>query len=130
MPTYLLKQPDGKIAIFSSEVDDFTYYGLSEEEAVEVGVEEWGRRTALEKLRNAIEDKRLMQRDFVSDGLGRWRESLENVAFRHGLVHLRTILAEIGFPEWPIHEKALRKAADMEAMRAEGGLADEPSGFE
>lgn len=119
MPSYLLKQPDGKIAIFSSEVDDFTYYGLSEEEALEIGVEKGGRSAALEKLQNALEDKRLMERDFVSDGLGRWRESLQTIAFQHGLKKLRATLADIGFPDWDIHPEAIRTGENRDEQLAE-----------
>lgn len=119
MPSYMLKQPDGKIAVFSSVIDDFTHYDLSEEEAMEVGIESWGRDTALQKLQNALEDKRLMAREFVSDGLGRWRESLEDIAFQHGLERLRKTLGEIGFADWPIHEKAVRKATTRDEMLAE-----------
>lgn len=46
MGTYMLKQPDGLIAIFSSVVDDFTHWDATPGEALAYGVEQWGRSEA------------------------------------------------------------------------------------
>lgn len=42
MPRFFVKQPYGKFALFSTIVDDFTEFGLSDEEAVEVASESLG----------------------------------------------------------------------------------------
>lgn len=115
MASYMLKQPNGLIAIFSSVVDDFTYYDLTPEQALECGTEEWGRRTAQEKLDRALADEHLWRRHTTDNGLGRWRESLKTIAFRHGIKHLKKVLEEIGQGDAEIPQEAIEAARDVES---------------
>lgn len=125
MPSYMLKQPDGLIAVFSSVVDDFTYMNLTEAEAMEVGASEWGERTAREKLDRGLKDERLWPNDenFVSDGQGRWREACGSIAFQHDLKHLRARFDEMGRTDFEIPESAIEKARDMEEMLQADGIS-------
>lgn len=110
MPSLLLKQPNGKFAAFSSVSDYFVAYDMTEEEAIEFGVEEWGREVAKEKLARAIADVPFGKEDTVLDGLRRWRESLTDIALQHGLDGLRNHLSEIGFPDAEIPQSAVDAA--------------------
>jgi hypothetical protein len=105
----MLKQPDGLIAIFSSVVDSFTHMNMTEAEAMEIGTSEWGEKTAREKLDRGLKDEVLWpgDTDFVSDGLGRWREALETTAFQHGLTELRNTLEEMELGNVAIPERVL-----------------------
>ncbi|MNU27281.1 hypothetical protein D3C71_156670 [compost metagenome] len=125
MPSYMLKQPDGLIAIFSSVVDDFTHMNMSEEQALAVGTQEWGERTAREKLGRALADESVWpgDADFVSDGLGRWREACGDIAFQHGVKHLRTMLDDMECNDFEIPECAKERARDMEEMLQEDGVS-------
>lgn len=117
MPSRFVNQPDGKLAVFSSVCDDFTHYDLSDAEALEYGIEEWGRQTAEEKIRSArVDATRYGKPD--GDGLTRWREALTDMALNHSLDTIRETLAEIGFPDAEIPESALRRIAEIEADRA------------
>lgn len=125
MPSYMLKQPDGLIAVFSSVVDDFTYMNLTEAEAIEFGTTEWGERTAREKLERGLKDAPVWpgDSDFVSDGQGRWREACGDIAFQHGLKHLRSVLDEMGRTDFEIPESAVERAREMEEMLQEDGIS-------
>lgn len=107
--------------MFSENVDDFTHFGMSEQEALVFGTDEWGSEAARLKLEAAIDDRPLLAADFVSDGLGRWRAALDDIAFQHGIDHLRSTLAEIGFQDWPIHANAVRRSAARDELLALDG---------
>lgn len=115
MPSYFLKQPDGLIAIFSSVVDDFTGYNFTPDEALAYGTEQWGKSTAEEKLERAIKDEGLWEPYTTDDGLGRWRETLETIAFQHGLKHLKSVLEEMGHGDAEIPQAAIDAAEDVES---------------
>lgn len=125
MPSYMLKQPDGLIAVFSSVVDDFTHMNMTEELALEIGTQMWGAQTAREKLDRGLNDEILWpgDTDFVSDGLGRWREACGDIAFQHGLKHLRATLDEMECIDFEIPESAVQRARDMEEMLQADGVS-------
>jgi len=121
MPSYYLKQPNQKIAVFDSTVDDLVAMNFTEEEALAWGVEQWGRRTAEEKLANGLADKPVWQKSELADGLGRWREALRDIALQHGVDHVRKVLDEMGLPNEEIPQDVVKAAAEREAeWRAEG----------
>lgn len=128
MPSYMLKQPDGLIAIFSSVVDDFTYICMSEKEALEVGTAEWGEKIATEKLQRGLEDAKLWKETNSTDGLSRWRDACENIAMQHGLEHLRQEMNEMGLSDFAIPESAVEIARSVEEDRKndEEAEADKP----
>jgi hypothetical protein len=115
MATYLLKQPNGLIAIFSSIVDDFTHWDCTPEEALAYGVEQWGRSEAQEKLDRALMDVGLWKSYDTDDGLGRWRETLKTIAFRHGVKHLKDQLETIGQGDAEIPQAAIEAARSVES---------------
>lgn len=97
--SYMLKQPDGKFAVFSSIPDNFVAYGMNEAEALSFGAEAWGDDVAREKLEAAKVDAPLGRPVDGSDGLSRWRSALSDIALQHGTVGLKATLQEIGFPD-------------------------------
>lgn len=106
MPSFVLKQPDGKLAIYSTVADDFLYFGMDEAEALEACVAKWGHDAAEGKLAHGISDRPLGEPWIVSDGLNRWRYSLTEIATEHGLAHLKKVLAEINLPDADIPQSA------------------------
>lgn len=117
MPSRFVNQPDGRLAVFSSVCDDFTHYDLSDEEAMEYGVEQWGRSTAESKIEAARAD-RLEHGSGPGDGLGRWREALTAIAAQHGMEGLKTTLADIGYSDTEIPQSVHRILAQIEEERA------------
>ena len=111
----MLKQPDGRIAFFSSIVDDFTAWDATPEEALAYGIKEWGQSVAQEKLDRALMDIGLWKPHTTHDGLGRWRESLTIIAFQHGVKRLQERLDEIGFGDFEIPPEALEAARGVES---------------
>lgn len=122
MPSYILKQPDGNFAVFSSIVDDFTWFAIPPEELEEAAVEQWGRDVALEKIERGVADQPLWNEPDLGDGLNRWRDACENIALQHGLKHLRMRMTDMGLEE--NHEfppSAVKMAQEVEAdMDPEG----------
>ncbi|NTF18140.1 hypothetical protein G6L37_06955 [Agrobacterium rubi] len=114
MPSRFVLQPDLKLAVFSSVIDDFTHYDLTEAEALEYGTSQWGSAIAGEKIASALAD-RIEFGNPPGDGLGRWREALTDIAAQHGLSTLRTTLTEIGFPEAEIPQDAFDIVKQIEA---------------
>lgn len=53
MPWWILKQPNGTYARFSTVVDDFTHMNMTRDEALDVCRDYLGRRDADEKVRRA-----------------------------------------------------------------------------
>jgi len=111
----MLKQPNGLIAIFSSVVDDFTHWDATPEEALAYGVEQWGRSEAQETLDRALMDVPLWKPHSADDGLGRWRETLTAIAFRHGVKHLQDRLEAIGQGDAEIPPQAFEAALSVES---------------
>lgn len=84
-----VEQPNGKLARFSEIVDAFTEYDMTDNEAIELAIDEYncGRKTATEKVQRA--------RDAKGE---RWTEALRIIKTVHGRDYLKEHLAEIGFP--------------------------------
>ena len=85
MPSRFVLQPDGKLARFSENVDNFTHYDMSREDAFEVAFEDMGREAAVDKV----------QRGF--DNPERWKEELWTIFNAHGKEKLEGTLKEMGF---------------------------------
>jgi hypothetical protein len=117
VPKRFVNQPDGKLAVFSTVIDDFTHYDLDEAEALEYGIEEWGRETAEAKIKSGRADG-LERGPGPGDGLGRWREALTDIATQHGMAGLKETLSDIGFPDAEIPQSVhdiLAQIAEDEA---------------
>lgn len=115
MPSYVLKTPNEKFAIFSSVVDDFTWTDLSHEELMEAAVEQWGKKIAIEKVERGLADEPLWKDPDEGDGLNRWRDACENIALQHGLKHLRMRMDEMGLQDHDFPQSAVEMAMSVEA---------------
>jgi hypothetical protein len=122
MPSRFVNQPDGNLAVFSTVIDDFTHYAMDETEALEYGIEQWGRETAEAKIKSGRADG-LEHGPGPGDGLGRWREALTDIAMQHGMAGLKETLSDIGFPDAEIpqsvHDILAQIAEDQAAEEAE-----------
>ena len=87
MPSRFLVQPNGKLARFSTIVDNFTHYDLSEEEAYEVCLDNMGRLDARAKVARGL--ARGLDAEFG------WNECLETIRICHGEKELASVLKEI-----------------------------------
>jgi hypothetical protein len=124
MPVRFVNQPDGKLALFSTVIDDFTHYDMDEAEALEYGTEQWGRATAEAKIKSGRADG-LEHGPGPGDGLGRWRESLTAIAAQHGMDGLKETLADIGQADAEIPQSVhniLAQIAEDEAAEATAEL--------
>lgn len=111
MGVRFVKQPDGKLAIFSEVVDDFTYYDLTVEGAVGVCLKEFRDRSeeeAMRRINRALEEQPEHRGYAHPNGLGRWEEALEAITLQHGIDHLKETLQEIGFADYPLSEEVVR----------------------
>jgi len=115
MPSYVLKQPNAKYAIFSSVVDDFTWADLTHDELLEAAVEQWGREIAVEKVERGLADQPFWKDPDEGDGLNRWRDACENIALQHGLKHLRMRMDEMGLQDHDFPQSAVDMARSVEA---------------
>lgn len=97
MGWWIVKQPDGKFARFSTVVDDFTHYGMTEAEAVEVcRGENLGQADARAKVDRAIGDEALNGGGpRKTNGLWRWRRALSTIRVIHGPERRRQRIREI-----------------------------------
>jgi hypothetical protein len=115
MPSYVLKQPNGKFAIFSSIVDDFTWIDMTSEEVLKVGTQQWGRETAIEKIERGIADAPLWENTGETDGLSRWRDACKNIALQHGLKVLQSRMDDMGLGDLAIPRCAVEMAQSVES---------------
>lgn len=101
MPTFLLRQPDDKIAAFSTVVEDFTAYDMTTEEALLYCIDDLrvGRDTAETMLRQALEDHIPFKDGALGDGTQRWAYALKMAALNHTRAHVAETLTTMGFPD-------------------------------
>lgn len=71
----IVQQPNKLLAIFSDIVDDFTWYDMTEEEAVQVCIDEYdmGPKSAREKVQRGVDA-----------GMARWNDEIETIRSIHG----------------------------------------------
>jgi hypothetical protein len=95
MPWYILKQPDGLFAAFSSVTDAFCMWDATVVEALDYCREHMGRADACAKVRRGQDDEPLenLGEAPAADGLNRWRASLRTIALLRGAAALRASLA-------------------------------------
>jgi hypothetical protein len=87
MPARFLLQPNGKLARFSTIVDNFTHANLTEEEAYDISCHDMGRQDATNKVARGLARG-------LDDPLG-WNECLETIKLIHGQDELDNVIAEI-----------------------------------
>lgn len=91
-----VKQPNGKLAVFSDIVDHFTIYHLTEELAVDYARMAMGREEAFVKVRAGIEDHKPWTVGVRGSGLERWADSLHTIEICHGKAEREKVEKEIG----------------------------------
>lgn len=86
MARRFVRQPNGKLGLFSDVVDAFTWLNLTEEEALEVCRDEMdlGPKGSVEKVRSGVEDHEPWKFNVKGDGLSRWREAIGLIERVHG----------------------------------------------
>lgn len=85
MPSRVVRQPNGKLALFSTVVDDFTIMNATVEEMLAGLATEMSLDEAEGKIRRGLDDiseEIDNLRDFK--GLRRWCEALRRILFYHG----------------------------------------------
>jgi len=100
MPAYIVKQPSGLFARFSTVVDDFTHGRLTEAEARKLFPVTLYEGQSYDPVQLAIADEPIYplgfeERQEPQDGLRRWRYCCETVRAIHGDAGLRVSLAEL-----------------------------------
>ena len=96
MPTYFVRQPNGKLARFSTVVDAFCEVDMSESDALRWCRERMGEDEAREKVRRAVADEPTDGpggRRCCDQGLVRWHDSLATILHVHGTAGLAKFLA-------------------------------------
>ena len=85
MPQRFVETPDGKLALFSTIVDAFVWYDMTDEEAIELCDEEWGMRgeDAVKKVGAARKDPGRWLREIAMPG---WVSSQSTISSRIPLV--------------------------------------------
>ena len=95
MPRYIVRQPNGKLAEFSTVVDHFTALEMTREEAVQWCIGQGMSVTEAEaKVKRGEDDDALGGRRFCEPPEGRWKESLVTILSVHGTVGLAKFLKE------------------------------------
>lgn len=96
MPSRLVKQPNGLYACFSSVVDDFTAYGMDQQEALDFCRDHLDLGPIASKVKVANADLDLDE----SGQKGRWEEALWTIREIHGPAveqeRIKQILGELG----------------------------------
>lgn len=96
MPRFAVKQPNGRFAIFSSVVDDFTITDMTLEDAVsEMGGEDAVRRAVFDDELSCDQPCVAVTEWRHHEGLARWHYCLSEILFRHGWQRLKEVLSTI-----------------------------------
>lgn len=95
-----VRQPNGLLARWSDVVESFTHANLTPEQALDVALDDVGRRDAAEKIAAGLEDHEPWTIGKKGDGLSRWRECLSQLTLNRNLEEARKIVREMGFADW------------------------------
>ena len=92
----IVKQPDGRLARFSSIVDSFTHVNMSSDEAVNVCIEEGlSEKDAKKKVDSGIRDIKPWTVNIEGSGTDRWKDCLETIIAVHGQKEIDEVLSFI-----------------------------------
>lgn len=80
----IVKQPNGKLARFSTVVDDFTDMDMTESETFELCREQVGVDGAKRKVQAGLEDWKPWTVGAKGNGSERWKDSLKTITNVHG----------------------------------------------
>lgn len=85
MPQYVVRQPNGLLATFSTIVDDFTVLDATEAEMRAEWIDKIGREEGNAKVQRGVDDDMTGLGDTTAaDGLNRWRDALRTIRMVHG----------------------------------------------
>jgi len=100
---WIVNQPDGRYACFSTYVEDFDRWGMKGIEVQPYLVSHWNEGELRAQAKRMPAFKASIKNGYNAVGdLSLWDESLERIAKAHGVERLRERMAEMGFPDYPI----------------------------
>lgn len=96
MPSYVVRQPNGLYAVFSTIVDHFTVTDATADELVGYFEGQMSRDDAQAKVLRGVQDDctHVCERA-ADDGLNRWRDALETVRAVHGEAAAKVVEGEL-----------------------------------
>ena len=111
MGRWNVRQPNGRLARWSTIVDHFTEYDMTEAEAIESWLDDVGRKDATRLVREGIEEEPAWGKvgHVSGDGLDRYRRCIDTIARVHGEAEAKKTEAIL--------------SASPDAGRAEGATA-------
>jgi hypothetical protein len=117
MGMVVVKTPDEKLAIFSTESDSFVLWDGTPEEIYEFCREEldMGREASTQMVRRGQEDWPPMTHGRPGPGDARWKNSIESIAMQHGRKTLEEVLQEMGFADYDVASLHLSYREDLDA---------------
>jgi hypothetical protein len=81
----IVLQPNGKLAKFSENVDDFICVNMTKEEAIALCSDVMSNDAAINKVQAGLDDIKALNTKIKGSGLNRWNECLEIISDRHGI---------------------------------------------
>lgn len=95
MSHWIVKQPNGNYAVFSSVVDDFVFIDATREELETFYAEKalQDARTMFDRMLQAADEDqdKYIRKARPGDGLNRWREFLKTIKAHHGAKRVKEI---------------------------------------
>jgi hypothetical protein len=98
MPSRFVLQPNGRLARFSTVVDQFTHYNLTKEEATTLAREDMGRRDAEASVERGLKDEMYWKPGVYGDGTWRWKSDLATLEAVHGKAEREETEARLSAP--------------------------------
>jgi len=96
MPQRVIKQPNGKLAVFSTIVDGFTIIDANYQEMIDYWIGELGEAEGTAKVQRGIDDDTTgICKTTKRDGLNRWRDAIATIRFQHGDIEAERVIAEL-----------------------------------
>jgi hypothetical protein len=109
---YFVKQPNGKLALFSPSLGQFTFCDMTDAEAVDYGVGRWGE-AAQSFVLEAAEDRPIGDEEQTAGRLSRWRSALTTIATLHGIDGIERALSLLGVSDADVPQSALDAALSV-----------------
>jgi hypothetical protein len=109
---YFVKQPNGRLALFSPTLGQFTFCDMTEAEAIDYGLGRWGE-AAQSLVLEAAEDLPLGEAEQAFDGLSRWKSALTRIATLHGINGIERALSLLGASDADVPQSALDAALSV-----------------
>jgi len=121
MTFYVVRQPDGMLAGYSTTIQDFHFWRASKDGAMDFCERKMAmtRDEAEASVKGGMLDAYIWSgADNKGPGTFRWDASLGQLGAKHGVDYLRRRVAEIGFPDYPLDEILAKWNLEDEAAAA------------